>query len=117
MTTHPHRPPRAGRPVTADKPATPPATPSGISAPSEPAGPLVELAETCRCGSSTSTKAPTMPDALAVITGWRENHACARPGDVDDRNRTGAGSAILSPSAGRRVGFGSAPEVEGPYRW
>lgn len=88
------------------------------------AGPLVEVSETCRCGASTTVKAPArsevtgrgpMDHAEQLVERWRAAHRCD-PVDERDRGRTGAGSSLPGGPHGHRTGF-AAPEVLGPYRW
>lgn len=77
--------------------------------------PLHEVAETCRCGSSTTVKAPQLEAAVEQVKAWRRAHRCD-PVDERDRGRTGAGASLPGGPHGHRTGF-AAPDVIGPYRW
>lgn len=73
----------------------------------------VKVAETCRCGSSTSVEADGLEAARRVVSDWRRAHRCD-PVDERDRGRTGATSVLPGPG---RIGFGAAPDAVGPIRW
>jgi len=76
--------------------------------------PVVEVAETCRCGASTTAKVATVRTARTLIREWRDTHPCTTRDDERERFRTGAASSLLG---GARIGFGAAPDAVGPYTW
>ena len=79
--------------------------------------PVVELEEACRCGASTSAKAPAEV-AEAHLDRWRRTHPCTSREDEEIRDRSGTGTAFLSGPQNRpRIGFGAVPEVDGPWQW
>ena len=73
--------------------------------------PPVKVAETCRCGASTSVEVATVRTARRLVDDWRTAHPCDPAGD---RGRTGATSVLPGPG---RIGFGAAPDAVGPHRW
>lgn len=76
--------------------------------------PLVEVAETCRCGGSTSVKARTITTARRHVETWRSVHPCAA---ADDRGRAGSSSTLPGGPGFRPVGALGRAEVDGPERW
>jgi hypothetical protein len=78
--------------------------------------PVVEVAETCRCGASTTAKVATVRTARTLIREWRDTHPCTTRDDERERFRTGA-SAVVSQGPRTHVGFNDAAEIQGPYRW
>ena len=73
----------------------------------------VKVAETCRCGASTSVEVDDLEAARGVVADWRTSHRCD-PVDERDRGRHGATSVLPGPG---RIGFGPAPDAVGPLRW
>ena len=74
---------------------------------------VVELAETCRCGASTSVKAAPLT-ARRHVEQWRSVHPCAA---AEDRGKSGATSTLPGGAGFRPTGTLGRADVEGPERW
>ncbi len=61
-----------------------------------------EVSETCRCGASTSVKAPSIAAAERLVKAWRHAHPCTTPAEHDQRRRSGTTTTFLG---GPPVGF------------